>query len=86
MPDFEDYCRCPGCGTCGAHHNVKRLRAENEALRQDAERYRWVREHGTPLNLDLWRGGWPRLRSRVEIEYAYATFDAAIDAALKSKP
>jgi hypothetical protein len=70
MPDFEDYCRCPGCGTCGAHHNVKRLRAENEALRQDAERYCYQFKTGSWDYHHDWIGA-----SKNEV-------DAAIDAAL----
>lgn len=25
MPNFEPYCRCPGCGTCGAHDALRVL-------------------------------------------------------------
>lgn len=28
MPNFESYCRCPGCGECKAHANEAALRAK----------------------------------------------------------
>lgn len=47
----EDYCRCPGCGTCNAGKQrdklktrIAALEAENAALKADAERYRWLKK------------------------------------------
>lgn len=45
---------CPACGSdCNerdelikAEREIERLTAERDALRADAERYRWLREHG----------------------------------------
>jgi hypothetical protein len=34
MPDFEDYCRCPGCGTCAAHDNQKELNSKIRAYKE----------------------------------------------------
>lgn len=46
---------------------------ENEALRKDAERYRWLRENSAEAN-------------RVYFDFAGNMLDAAIDAAIKEGP
>lgn len=58
------------------------LKAENEALRKDAERYRWLRqasatdgEHTHGVCIDLWENG---CGFEVTLEEA----DAAVDAAM----
>jgi len=65
----------------------RELQAENEALRKDAERYRWLRDTfatGTPHVAELVSTGFCD-----EIEYLHgdamdAAIDAAIDAALSA--
>lgn len=37
----ENYCRCPGCGECGAHANAPKLKAEIKRLKSAAQR-QWV--------------------------------------------
>lgn len=50
---------------------VKRLRAENAALRKDANRYRWLREHSTQP-MEPW-----------STHEAPVSLDTTIDAAMK---
>jgi hypothetical protein len=38
MPDFESYCRCPGCGTCGGHEKARKLKQQLSTARADALR------------------------------------------------
>ncbi len=54
---------------------IERLQAENEALRKDAARYRWLRE-----------APWSREMQRMFALQANAMFDEAIDSAMKEKP
>lgn len=55
--------------------DVRRLAAENEALKADAERYRWIRVNGEPDEGMNYRSDWtPEM------------YDAAIDSAMKENP
>jgi hypothetical protein len=38
MPNFESYCRCPGCGECSAHKQVPELEAKIRSLTAKKER------------------------------------------------
>ena len=33
MPNFESYCRCPGCGTCDAARKYEKAARDNKKLR-----------------------------------------------------
>lgn len=59
---------------------LRRLDAENKALRADAERYRWLRDEGrfNDFRVEQKTNGWMKTHSR-------ATLDAAIDAALAAQ-
>ena len=60
---------------------VEQLERENEALRKDAERYRWLREFGARARIYV-----PANRG-TEMEIATAEkLDSAIDAAIKEQP
>lgn len=73
---------------------LRRLHAENEALRKDAERYRWLRETRfiwgdfrhisgvNPTAVGLEFGWFPTDAAKP----ARADLDAAIDAAMKGQP
>jgi hypothetical protein len=59
---------------------AKALKDENEALRKDAERYRWLREcNGGPIGIVAWHQDEDKEMVLVE-RYA----DEAIDAAISS--
>jgi len=51
---------------------IERLRTENARLREDAERYRWLRDREIPEWLDLWHQNPDRI-------------DAAIDEAMEKE-
>ena len=55
---------------------LRRLHAENEALRKDAERYRWLRESKCPM----------AVVSEDCLVLGMSYMDAAIDAAMKGQP
>ena len=59
----------PGHYKC-AVGKIERLRTENERLREDAARYRWLRDREIPEWLDLWHQNPDRI-------------DAAIDDAMR---
>jgi hypothetical protein len=40
MPNFESYCRCPGCGECSAHANALTLNKKLKELQADNKRLR----------------------------------------------
>lgn len=72
------------CGDYDMHHDedavvaqVERLTAERDALRADAERYRWLRDAGNET--------WAPLGKRPGVQFTYQV-DAAIDAERKEKP
>jgi hypothetical protein len=60
---------------------VERLRAEVEALRKDAERYRWLLAHAVSENDD----GEKCIYYWCDFEH-YDDVSASIDAAMKEKP
>lgn len=53
---------------------LRRLHAENKALRADAERYRWLRDNP-----------WPPVLEADILLHRNARWDAEIDAAMKEK-
>lgn len=55
---------------------IGRLRAERAALRADAERYRWLREHGATFESDP---------VNASLQWRLHVLDAAIDAAREEK-
>ena len=55
---------------------LRRLHAENEALRADAERYRWLRQYNTVKH--------PKVTEAFFLGDGH--LDAAIDAAMKGQP
>jgi hypothetical protein len=63
---------------------VEQLERENEALRKDAERYRWLRDnsHNTPIGVYEWveRDG-----RQQRAWLGSNELDAAIDAAIKEQ-
>ena len=65
----------------------RQLRAENEALRKDAERYRWLRKdaHTEQLEFDSWYWG-IELKAEKNDGGTPEQFDAAIDAAMQPIP
>jgi hypothetical protein len=71
----------------------KALQAERDAMREDAERYRWLREQNakdsSPYDPDV-GVAWVELASTdgryTESKHTEAELDAAIDAAMKDKP
>lgn len=50
MPDFEDYCRCPGCGVCDAHLEVKKLRQRLLKSQENAKRYQWLKDNARRID------------------------------------
>ncbi|MFK0939820.1 hypothetical protein ACIUXF_07465 [Pseudomonas aeruginosa] len=59
--------------------DIGQLKAENEALRKDAERYRWLRESGQCE----WDASYEKLELRVEtLHFDDSNLDACIDAAM----
>lgn len=67
-----------------AEADLARLTEENEALRKDAERYRWLRDNNDP---ELWDeladiNEGPSTDEQADLG-ASAAWDAAIDAAIK---
>lgn len=62
-----------------AAQEMARLKAENEALRKDADRYRWLRESGQCE----WDASYEKLELRIETpHFDDSNLDACIDAAL----
>ena len=59
----------------GSHPNIKSLQAQCEALREDAERYRWVRDKHE------WYACYLTGRRQLTVGPEFETLDAAIDAA-----
>lgn len=41
MPNFEPYCRCPGCGECSEHAQMPRIKQQLKEARAEAE---WLRK------------------------------------------
>ena len=74
-----------GIATACTYHDLKPLMAERDALRADAERYRWLRDNrvGNAMHMGavLYT---PELI--VPRNMTVAEIDAAIDAARKEKP
>ena len=62
-----------GCGECYAIHCLDNAMAERDALRADAERYRWLRQHGNSFF------------NAVNYQGKNEVLDAAIDAALAAR-
>lgn len=46
MPNFEPYCRCPGCGTCKACDVVTQI---EKALKLHLEMGKEMKEEGMPV-------------------------------------
>lgn len=53
------------------------LKAENEELRKDAERYRWLREQGWSTPAEIWT-----VRFQDKVPVVHVDLDEAIDAAM----
>jgi len=69
-----------GACECVDAEDMRQLERENEALRKDAERYRWLREFGARARIYV-----PANRG-TEMEIATAEkLDSAIDAAIKEQ-
>lgn len=62
-----------------AQAECKKLRAEAEGLRKDAERYAWLKSRPIDWSIEHHRNGWATTYARNEL-------DAAIDKAMKAQP
>lgn len=65
-----------------AEHERDQLKAENEALRKDAERYRWLRDssesiHQFYLSTPIWFAG---------VKFSKENVDSTVDAAMSKEP
>ena len=66
---------------------LRRLHAENEALRDDAKRYRWLREQMLGVDFDWNESGITALYFEMPDGCAYGgDCDRNIDAAMKGQP
>jgi len=65
-----------------AQNTIKKLEAENERLRKDAERYRWVREYIVPYYMQKYCH-WPDLGPIPEDEDIAEYVDRMVDEAMK---
>lgn len=63
------------------HQRCVRLEAENERLRKDAERYRWLRHYRVTIT-DVDGNGY---RVFIVDDEEFEEFDAAIDEAIKNE-
>ena len=60
------------CWSCGAGPykcavgKIERLQTENERLREDADRYRWLRDREIPEWLDLWHQNPDRIDAAID--------------------
>ena len=68
--------------TCHHLHRIAKLERENEALRKDAERYRWLRDACCDANFGVYANAWDD-HTRAWLDGR--ELDAAIDAALKEQ-
>ena len=65
---------------------VDSLEAENERLRADAERYRWLRDHGVAYAICKYESGGPGEHDWCGwLPFDTRSTDAAIDAAMKGE-
>jgi hypothetical protein len=65
------------------HAEIKRLKAENEALRRDAERYRWLRGEHSRIDPCIKANAKYKLERQSSTWVEIHDLDAAIDAAIK---
>jgi MinD superfamily P-loop ATPase len=79
MPNFENYCRCPGCGECSAHANAPKLKTKLKALQAElAEARRDVAELLALSDIVVKVENRAALVAEIRKRYG---LDAAIDAA-----
>lgn len=77
--EWRGECDCLSSQVINANRERDQLKAENEALRKDADRYRWLRESGQCE----WDASYEKLELRIETpHFDDSNLDACIDAAL----
>jgi hypothetical protein len=82
LADALDVCEISATKMARAAAELRRLHAENEALRADAERYRWLRGNARATS-EHWGGRWSLVIEGPAPggNAPAASIDAAIDAA-----
>jgi hypothetical protein len=67
------------------HAEIERLKADNEALRRDAERYRWLRGEDSRIDPCIKANAKYKLERQSITWVEIHDLDAAIDAAMEDK-